>query len=62
MNISELESGAWLRLGQCTENLGTKSRVFNFFIAIYNEGPDYINEVVRHINNLILSRHSNYFL
>jgi hypothetical protein len=35
--------------------------VFIFFIAIHNEGPDYIDEIVPHINNLILCRDSSYF-
>jgi hypothetical protein len=34
--------------------------VFNLFIAIHNEGPDYINEVIVHINNLILCRNWTY--
>jgi hypothetical protein len=31
---------------------GSKSRVFNFFIVIHNDGLDYINEFIPHINNL----------
>jgi hypothetical protein len=34
--------------------------VFHFSIAIHNERRDYINEVIPHINNLILCRHSSY--
>jgi hypothetical protein len=30
------------------------------FIAIHNEGPDYINEVISHIINLILCWNSSY--
>jgi hypothetical protein len=32
-------------------NIGSKSRVFNIFIAIHNEVRDHINEVIPHINN-----------
>jgi hypothetical protein len=36
--------------------------VFNLFIAIHNEGPDYINEVIPRINNLISCRNLKFKL
>jgi hypothetical protein len=41
-------------------DFGCESRMFNFFIAIRNEGRDYIKKVIPHINNLISYRNSSY--
>jgi hypothetical protein len=47
-------------LSHSPENFGSKLRMFNLFIAIHNEGPDYIIEVIPHINKLISFRNSSY--
>jgi hypothetical protein len=46
--------------GHSPGNFGSKLRVFNLFIAIHNEEPNYINEVIPHISKLISCRNSSY--